>query len=375
MAHAYTPGLRVSRCVKHRTRRVLPIPGEVLASVGDRVAARDVVAQTFLPGDVIPFNLSNTLGVASSDVPRCMLKTQGESIHEGELIARSPGIFGMFQKEAHSPGDGTVETISQVTGQVILRGEPRPIEVKAYLSGEVVEVIPEQGVDIEADVAMVQGILGIGGETFGTIRLACDSVDVKLTPELIQDDMQGQVVIGGARMTGDAVLRAIEVGTAAVISGGMDDQDLKEILGKDLGVAITGSESIGTTLVITEGFGDIAMAARTFELFQHFAGREAAVNGATQIRAGVMRPEILIPLNPDEVTRHEELSTEHGVLEPGVRVRMIRDPYFGLLGEVAALPHELTVLDSGSKARVLTVHVDDGRQLTVPRANVELIEE
>ncbi|MBD3673972.1 MAG: hypothetical protein HUJ26_10655 [Planctomycetaceae bacterium] len=375
MAHAYTPGLRVSRCVRHRTRRMLPIPGDVLVSVGDRVHAKDVVARTFLPGDVIPFSLSNKLGVASTEVPHCMLKEQGDMIHKDELIARSPGIFGLFQKEALSPGEGTVETISQVTGQVILRGEPRPIEVLAYLSGEVVEVIPEQGVDIEADVAMVQGILGIGGEAFGVIDLACDSPDVTLTPDLIRDDMWGHIVIGGARMTGEAVQRAIDVGVAAVISGGMDDQDLKEILGKDLGVAITGSEEIGTSLVITEGFGDIAMAARTFELFQEFAGRESAVNGATQIRAGVMRPEILIPLHPDEVTTGEELSGEHGVLEPGVRVRMIRDPYFGLLGEVAELPPELTVLDSGSKARVLIVNVDDGRQITVPRANVELIEE
>jgi len=88
-----------------------------------------------------------------------------------------------------------------------------------------------------------------------------------------------------------------------------------------------------------------------------------------------MRPEILIPLRPDEVTPEEELSTEYGMLAPGARVRMIRDPYFGLLGDVVDLPHELQMLESGSKARVLTVKVDDGRQLTVPRANVELIEE
>jgi len=375
MAHSYTPGLRVSRCVKHRTRRMLPISGEVTVSVGDRVAAQDVVARTFLPGPVISFNLSNKLGVAATDVPRCLLKEQGDTIRKEELIARSPGIFGLFQKEAYSPEDGTVETISQITGQVILRGAPEPIEVLAYLAGEVVEVIPEQGVDIEADVAMVQGILGIGGEAFGKIRMACQSPEMTHTPDLIHNDMRGQIVIGGARMTGEAVKRAIEVGTAAVISGGMDDQDLREILGQDLGVAITGSEKIGTSLVITEGFGDIAMAARTFELFRQFSGREAAVNGATQIRAGVMRPEILIPLNSDEVTPQEELASEHGILEPGARVRMIRDPYFGLLGQISELPHELTVLDSGSKARVLTVNVDDGRHLTVPRANVELIEE
>ena len=46
-----------------------------------------------------------------------------------------------------------------------------------------------------------------------------------------------------------------------------------------------------------EGFGDIAMAQRTFELMRSHDGRMASVNGATQIRAGVMRPEIVIPLD------------------------------------------------------------------------------
>ena len=58
----------------------------------------------------------------------------------------------------------------------------------------------------------------------------------------------------------------MKVGAAALVSGGIDDQDLKEILGYDLGVAVTGSEKIGLTLIVTEGFGEIAMAERTFRL-------------------------------------------------------------------------------------------------------------
>ena len=74
-----------------------------------------------------------------------------------------------------------------------------------------------------------------------------------------------------------------------------DDSDLKEILGYDLGVAITGTERIGLTLIVTEGFGDIAMAERTFDLLNKREGDFAAINGTTQIRAGVMRPEVVIP--------------------------------------------------------------------------------
>jgi hypothetical protein len=230
-------------------------------------------------------------------------------------------------------------------------------------------------------VTFIQGIFGIGGEAYGPIRMACARPNQELTPAEIQPDMRGSIVIGGARMSGSAVRRAIEIGAAAVVSGGMDDQDLRDILGYDLGVAITGTERVGATLIITEGFGEIAMAQRTFELFRSREGDQAAVNGATQIRAGVMRPEIVIPLSQAELAREPKSSRAAGALEVGAHVRIIRDPYFGRLGRVSSLPPELKVLESGSKARVLEVAVDgsDGRgaaqRVIVPRANVELIEE
>jgi hypothetical protein len=220
----------------------------------------------------------------------------------------------------------------------------------------------------------VQGIFGIGGETYGSVRMACQQYTDELNADLIKPEMKDCVIIGGARMTGDTVRRAIEIGAAAVISGGMDDQDLREILGYDLGVAITGSEQIGITLVITEGFGEIAMAKRTFELFAAREGDDAAVNGATQIRAGVMRPEIVIPLSEKEKSQEAEPVHTAGLLEVGASVRIIRDPYFGQIGKVAGLPAELTVLDSESKARVLEVECESGEHVVVPRANVELIE-
>lgn len=375
MAHAYTPGLKVRRRTRHRAKRLLPIAGEVRVQVGQRVEPQDVVAETFMPGDVAPINLANQLAIAPADLPGCMLKQQGERIEVGDVIARTKGIFGMFKTEYAARVAGTIETISGVTGQVLIRGEPTPVRVLAYLAGEVVEVIDGQGCVIEADVAYVQGIFGIGGEAYGPIRMACASRAAELLPELIRPEMQGAVIIGGARMTGDAVRRAIEIGAAAVVSGGMDDQDLRDILGYDLGVAVTGSEQIGTTVIITEGFGEIAMAKKTFELFASHEGAHASVNGATQIRAGVMRPEVVIQLKDNAAARDEpESRGAEGGLDVGRLVRIIRDPHFGVIGHVAALPSDLQTLPSGSKARVLEVEVDS-RRLVVPRANVELIEE
>ena len=375
MAHVYTPGLKVTPWTRHRVRRILPIPGDVKTAVGDSVEATDIVAETFMPGSVTPVNVANMLSMPPADIPECMLKQIGDAVEVDETLAETKGIFGFFKAGCRSRTAGTIETVSEVTGQVIIRGEPLPVQVTAYVAGKVVEVIAGEGVVIESNVAFVQGIFGIGGETVGPLVMACEHPADELTPERITDEMAGAVVVGGARMTGPAVRRAIEVGCAAVVSGGLDDADLREILGYDLGVAITGSETIGLSLVVTEGFGEIAMAERTHQLLGELAGREASVNGTTQIRAGVMRPEIVIPRDDAEAATGGDADHVAGLLEVGTLVRVIRDPYFGVLGTVASLPSEPQTLGSESRARVLSVETTGGETVVVPRANVELIEE
>ena len=121
-------------------RRVLPIAGEVRVSVRDRVQARDVVAETFMPGDISPVNLANALSLPPADVPECMLIQEGVRVEVGQPLAQTKGIFGLFKSEYKSKVAGTVESISNVTGQLIIRGEPLPVQVQAFLAGEVVEV-------------------------------------------------------------------------------------------------------------------------------------------------------------------------------------------------------------------------------------------
>lgn len=369
---SYTPGLTVTPRVRHRVRRILPISGDVRVAVGDRVEAEQVIAATELPGDVFPTNVANQIGVAAAELPACMLKAEGDAVAEGEVIARSPGLFGFFKNEFVSRNTGTIESISDVTGQVIVRSASIPVEVKAHLAGEVVNVLPEQGCDIEAEAALIQGIFGIGGEAYGQIKIIAQSPNATLDAAAVPTDAAGKVLVGGARVTREAFDAAVAAKAVAIVCGGIDDADLKAILGYDLGVAVTGTEDVGLTLIVTEGFGDIAMASRTFELFQSHDGASVAVNGTTQIRAGVLRPEILIPLETSSTSAPKD-GELIGNLVVDAAVRVIRDPYFGVLGHVTGLPHEPIALGSGSKARVLTVKTNGGDDITVPRANVELI--
>ncbi len=373
MSQAYTPGLLVTPRTSWRCRRVLPIAGQVLVTQGQLVRAEDIVAETQLPGDAIPVNLAKQMGIAASQVPGALVVPVGSKVEAGELLAKAAGLFGFFGSEFKSPASGTIEAASAITGQVILRGAPLKVQVKAYLAGRVAEVLPGEGVVMSAPAAVVQGIFGIGGEAYGAIQSVCTEPEQDLTPERLNENHRGAIVIGGRRITKAAFDKARSLGVAAVVSGGIDDQDLREILGYDLGVAVTGSEKLGITVIITEGFGDIAMARRTFELLNRLQGSSAAVNGTTQIRAGVLRPEIIVPVAAEE-SAVDGAPVVAGVLEVGAPVRVIREPYFGELGIVNGLPAEPQVLESESKARVVTVKLARGDTVSVPRANVELIE-
>jgi hypothetical protein len=113
------------------------------------------------------------------------------------------------------------------------------------------------------------------------------------------------------------------------------------------------------------------MAARTWQLLQSHAGDQASVSGATQIRAGVMRPEVIIPRDLTEARADTALALG---LEQGSLLRVIREPYFGRIGTVVELPSELQKLDTEALVRVLVVEfADDGSRGVIPRANVELI--
>ena len=114
------------------------------------------------------------------------------------------------------------------------------------------------------------------------------------------------------------------------------------------------------------------MARKTFDLLESLQGRNGSINGATQIRAGVIRPEIIVPHRNGTSTADDE-ATGGGERKIGSRIRVIREPYFGRLGAVTALPPELVKIETGALVRTLQAKLDDGRAAVVPRANVELV--
>ena len=372
MAHSYTPGLTVTEHTVVHRRRMLPLPGKVLVAVGDRVRSDQVVARAELPGKVFPINLANQLSVTPGEMKGYLTKREGDVVTKDEILAENKPLIKWFKTEIRSPVSGTIESISSVTGQVLLREPPRVLELLAYVDGTITETIPQQGVVVETTCSLVQGIFGIGGETSGDIVMAVHAQDEPLTSNHLTPAMKGKVVVGGSFLSAETMKQAKAVGVAGVVVGGIHDEDLRALLGYDLGVAITGTEQVGFTLILTEGFGTIPMAAKTFKLLSSQAGQKASISGATQIRAGVIRPEIIIPQREGQAKTATQSQREG--IRVGDPVRIIRDPMFGRIGEVSALPSELTKISTESEVRVLEVKFADGKTVVIPRTNIEVIE-
>ena len=70
---------------------------------------------------------------------------------------------------------------------------------------------------------------------------------------------------------------------------------------------------------------------------------------------------------------HPSSLVPHPSLEPGTPIRIIREPYFGKLARVTALPPQPQVVPSGAVVRVLEAELEGGERVIVPRANVEIM--
>ncbi len=376
--YAYTPGLKIVKNTKIERERILPIPGEILVQKGDSVIFNQNIARTQIPSGVVGTPLSMKLGINPSDLLKVMLKQKGDPINKGELLAISKTFFGLIKNEYRSNITGTIELISDVSGHVFIRLPMQSLFIDAYISGKVNRIIPNLGAVIETQGAIVQGIFGIGGERQGELVIISGRDDV-VTEDYIDNGLAGKIAIGGSLLTLKAMEKSMLCGLKGLVVGGVEKMDFDVIAGNEIGVAITGKEKIDTTFIVTEGCSKMRMAEQTYNILKSLEGEIASINGTTQIRAGVIRPEIIVPKRYEELqnidvdikTMEEPIS---GFMSIGSDVRIIRSPYFGEIGKVVELPIETMTLESESQVRVVNIELENGEIVTVPRANVELME-
>jgi len=338
------PGLRAAERAEVRRVRRLPLPGQVLVAPGDRVGAETVIAAALLAGRVLTVPLAGLLGCTPAEAAARVAVAAGQGVRAGDLLARAPGIFGLGTREARAPAAGTVEAVSGFSGQLTLRLPGERVEIAAHLPGRVTAVLPGEGAEVACTGAHLQGVYGVGGEVRGP-----------LCPEPRPGGVLALPAADGA------LLRwAAAEGVRAVVTGGVPYLDLLASAG----------EHPALVVVLTEGFGPLRMRPEAWAILSARWGRLACADGTTQIRAGVIRPELVIPAGDGEGA---PAVPRPPVLRPGARVRLVAQPYFGRTGLVLQLPLAPQAVPGGAVVRVALLALDGAGTALVPQANVEVL--
>lgn len=221
----------------------------------------------------------------------------GDFVEKGQILAKR-----VETGNEHSPGDiafartpmaGLITDIDLERGAIRIEREFQEVELKAGFFGKIT-AISEKAIEITATGQRIQGICGIGRECHGRLRIALSNPGGTLTESEIDASDAGRVIVGGAFVTPEALRKAAEVGISGIITGGADHQDLCEFLGQDFAVAITGKEKIPFPVVITGEFGEVPMDKELFDFLREHEGSWAHLNPTTHMRAGVIRPEIVV---------------------------------------------------------------------------------
>ena len=372
MGNAFTPGLLIAPRTAVTKTRKLPMGGHATVAVGDIVTNSQTVGMANHQGPLTLVRAAEILEVDNDRMAKHLTCQVGDIVQKDQLLGETSHLFGLVRNECRSPVNGFIEEISETNGFVAIREPATILEVQAYLSGTVTRVT-KTDVDVSCTACVIQGILGLGGESSGEIMIVSEDEDITL--ENLTEKCEGKIIVGGRSIEKDAIDMARLCKVKGIVVASIEHSVLHDILGEYIGVAITGQENLGFTLIVTEGFGKLSMDKRTMELLKRHEGESASFNGSTQIRAGVVRPEVIIPILEYCETKDQGGSLAVAKeLQIGTRIRIIRAPYFGELATVKELPEQPVAIATEAKVRVLKAELASGESVTIPRANVEIID-
>ena len=297
-----------------------------------------------------------------------------------------PGITVRRERRMERPGLALVEPGQEVqSDQTIARIQPlgaggsapfAPARfgaqtLRAGLHGQVIEA-SARGVTIEGLVAVVQGLIGVGGQAVGEINIL--SKEALKVPADTLPLTRGVILVVPGRLTRALLEHAAASGVAGLVASSMTVSELEGALSIDMtavldGLSVPESQHPLPVLLFTEGLGDRPMASPTLALMRQHGGDFALLSGTTNPRRN-LRPELLISLptgaRPPAVKADPRIIT-------GSLVRVSSGEYAGEIGQVIQTFQRPQRLPSGIHARAVYVRLERGVKVTLPIYNLERI--
>lgn len=334
-------------------RRILPVPGKVLARLNQKVLASEVVAEAEFAREHALLDVARGFGIPAAVADRLIRCKQGDRLAEGTIIAEKPGLI---RRTIRTPRSGRVIVVGN--GQVLLEVGETGMELRAGAPGIVIEIIPDRGVVIQTTGALVQGVWGNGRTDTGVMLSLLEQPSDVLSVGQLDVSLRGSVLLAGHCRDGEVLRGAAELRIRGLI--------LASLMPSLLPLA----SQMPYPILVIDGFGNLPMNAVAFKLLTTNAKREVAVSAEGYDRYAGIRPEVIIPL---PVSQELPFAPEFETFAPNQQVRLRRAPHLGEIATLVNVLPGLTALPIGLRVPAAEVRLQTGEHLVVPLVNLEVV--
>lgn len=235
-------------------------------------------------------DVAKEMDVSVEDAAKSIIVKTDQKVVPGQIIAQQQWKDDQFLlKYTSSEMFGQVKKIDG--HKIWIKSREVSRKLYAYLKGEVVDADKYWSVTIKSNAYSLNANYGIAGERFGKIKIIDKE---EIVPDDIKLDYKNNILIVRGKVTDGTLEKAQNLKIPAIIATSCDLSTIRRYVGKSFIPGITGGEEVKTGLLLMDTFSSDELMGEAFNFFQKYENHYMSVNGTTHIRAGAIRPEILI---------------------------------------------------------------------------------